>query len=155
MDKRRFLSEILIGIGVFFVGLYGLLESLKMPRGTPHDSPGLTPAFLSAVLMVLSLSLILYLLLRKGEGKLKKEFKGDEVALNKLRRRRLLVFIALTVAYVSLLGKIPYTLATFLFLIGSYLYFKSTKLYIAIGVAALISLGLAYSFGKLLAVRLP
>lgn len=156
MDKRRFFWEIGICISVFLIGLYGLLESLKMPKGTPHDSPGLTPAFLSAVLMLLSLSLILYLLIKRVRVSVfqVKEYTSEK-DLERIKTRRLLMFIVLTIAYVAVLGKIPYTLATFLYLIGSYIYFKSTKLYMAVGIAVLVSLGLAYSFGKLFAVRLP
>lgn len=154
MDRRRLLWEIIIGISVFFVGLYGLLESLKMPRGTPHDSPGLTPAFLSIVLMALSLGLVLYLLIRSRKSS-RSETQNNEKELEKIKAKRLLAFIVLTVAYIAVLGKIPYTLATFLYLVSSYLYFKSTKIHTAIAIALLVSLGLAYSFGKLFAVRLP
>ncbi|MBC7330863.1 MAG: tripartite tricarboxylate transporter TctB family protein [Synergistetes bacterium] len=161
MDRRRILNEIIIAFSVFLVGLYGLLESLKMPmpKGDPHGSPGLTPAFLSLVLMALSSGLIAYLFIKRREiGASRREAdesKKEERELERVRLKRLLTFMALTIAYVALLGRIPYVLATFLYLISSYICFRSAKLHIALGISILVSLGLAYSFGKLFAVRLP
>ncbi len=160
MDRKRWWWEFAIALFVFLIGAYGLFESLKMPTGDPHDSPGLTPAVLSAILMVLSAALMFYLLFifkRNLKGWSLSESKGRNEGSReeRLKTQRLVVFIALTVAYVALLGKIPYTLATFLYLVGSYLYFKSVKLHVAIGIALLVSLSLMYSFGHLLGVRLP
>lgn len=155
MNRIRWLWELLIAVSVFVIGVYGLLESLKMPRGTPHDSPGLTPSVLSIILMTLSVGMMIYLfVLRKRTGKVEDRTDEDR-DLEKVRTKRLILFIALTLTYVALLGKIPYVLATFLYLVVSYLCFKSVRFYVAIAIAALVSFGLMYSFGTLLAVRLP
>lgn len=162
MDRIRWKNELLIALGFLALGVFALLCSLAMPvEEDPFLSPGLTPALISTILIVLSLALIgMIFAARKNTpaadtpspaNKLSKQ----EQEMNKIRTRRTIVSVGVTVLYVLLLGKLPYGLLTFLYILAFLLYFKSTSVLKSIALSAVVSILLVYSFGTLFRVVLP
>ncbi|MGI6603521.1 MAG: tripartite tricarboxylate transporter TctB family protein [bacterium] len=161
MDRIRWRNELLIALGFLALSIFTLLQSLAMPvEKRVFLSPGITPGLLSVILIVLSLGLIAMLFVaRKNivpaedqESSLK---ESQERELNKLRTKRTIVSIFLTVLYVALLGRASYGILTFAYVLAFLCYFRSTSLLKAIILSAVLSVALVYSFGTLFRVALP
>lgn len=162
MDRIRWKNELLIALGFLALGVFALLCSLAMPvEEEPFLSPGLTPAVLSVILIVLSLALIGMIFatrrhLSQASGSSPTgDLPEEDQNLNKLRTRRTVVSIGLTLLYVLLLGKLPYGLLTFLYILAFLFYFRSTSLFKSVVLSAVVSILLVYSFGTLFRVVLP
>lgn len=162
MDRNTWRNELLIALGFLALAVFTLLSSLAMPVEEDRFlSPGLTPGLLSAILIVLSLSLLLMLFAARkniptghNSAPLTEEDKQQQ-QLNKLRTKRTIVSIVVTLLYVLLLGKVPYGILTFAYILTFLLYFKSTTLLKSIVLSAVVSVVLVYSFGTLFKVVLP
>lgn len=161
MDRIRWKNELLIALGFLALGVFAFLHSLAMPiEENRFLSPGLTPALLSLILISLSLALIgiLFAMRRQlspASTASPDKFPQEAQELNKLRTKRTVVSIGLTLLYVVLLRKLPYGLLTFLYILAFLIYFKSTSLLKSIALSAAVSLLLVYSFGTLFRVVLP
>lgn len=166
MPKADFITGILLlafGIGI-------LVESLRMPllenlRINPYTVPGIVPGFLGTIIGALSLILLVRAVVRGGY-RLDLTREGTAAFLRKESTRRTLLTILITLIYaVILLGRIPYILATVIFIFAFILLFeyreikkagKIGRMLLVDGSIALIA-GLAVSlvFQYLFLVNLP
>jgi len=135
-----------------------LEESLRMPvYDDIYTAPGLFPAFLSFCIIAMSLGLVFW-----GRRKSKLRAEGavevshEEAAVMVVERKRLFWAIGLILLYCFVfLGRINYTLATFVFLVLSMSFFKATKLHWIVIISALASFAVSYLFGKIFLIPLP
>jgi hypothetical protein len=106
-------SDLLGGAGWIFFGLLIVAESLRMDRFTSmgaelYTMPGFVPGMIGAVLVVLGA----VLMLRGWRRRAASQDATGEPLLN----RRIAITLALSLAYAGgLIGRVPFWLATFLF----------------------------------------
>jgi len=156
VSNKRWIGEILVAAAVVMLGILGFVFATRMPRGTPHESPGLTPTVISSLLILLGSILLVILVQKRIKIPITTESKTDQKKnVNLEKNKRILITLGLTIAYVIMLGKIPYSVATFLYVFVFLLALKSTNWIKAVGISVLVSLGLTYVFGELLRVVLP
>lgn len=119
MTRADLISAVLLGA----LGLAVVVESWRMPRlesldVNPWSVPGLVPGLIGAVLLLLATALLVRSLLRLRRG-------DSGAALPELSARRLLLAAALTLGYAAgLVGRLPFWLATFLFVTGFIVLFE-------------------------------
>lgn len=156
-ETERRSREKLAGVVVLAVSVAALVASLLMERvGSGIDrflgAPGLTPGFLSGVLILLSAMLVL----RNRDVPLPR----PQVVLDQAQRRMLGVFVLIAV-YIASLYWLPYLLSTFLMLAAFQLGFASRRrspryvLTWCLGYSAAISGALWYVFGEVFYIPLP
>jgi hypothetical protein len=108
-------SDLRGGFGWAVFGLAILIESLRMDRftamgGTLYTMPGLVPGTFGALLVLLGGALAWRSWRRLQEA------GSDAPAIDPLLNRRIVTMLVLTLAYaVGLIGRVPFALATFLF----------------------------------------
>jgi putative tricarboxylic transport membrane protein len=166
MPRADFLTSILLLV----FGIAVLIVSIKMPRFetmgvNPYSVPGIVPGFLGVAIAFLSLILFIRSIIQKGYrvGLTKEVVKGF---LYSDSTRRFLLSLALCVTYgVFLLGRIPYHIATGLFvlvfIIAFEFEFKESLLsqrktiISSLAEAVLVSAGVTFLFRYLFLVKLP
>jgi uncharacterized membrane protein YhaH (DUF805 family) len=133
IDRKDFFS----GVVTLALGLFALIESLRMPRLehlqiNPYTVPGLVPGLIGAVLTVLGLMLTARALKQARAAREAAEQSRDgardgardgdgstdepEPWLNDAGRRVILT-LAVTIAYAGFLfGRVPFTVATVVFI---------------------------------------
>lgn len=166
MPKADFLASILL----FIFGIAVLIASIKMPRfeaqgANPYSVPGIVPGFLGVAVTFLSLILFIRSVIHRGyKLGLTKEvirdfFKSDST-------KRFILSLTLCVIYaVFLLGRIPYHIATSLFvlvfIIAFEFQFKESlnsqrkTIIFSLVEALLVSAGVTSLFRYLFLVKLP
>jgi len=166
MPKADFLTSLLL----FVFGIAVLIVSIKMPRfeeqgANPHSVPGIVPGFLGVAIAVLSLILLIRSFTQRGyRVGLTKEVIKDFFKSDSTKR----FFLALTLCVVYgffLLGRIPYHIATALFVLVFIVAFEfqfkesllsQRKTIIGSVVeAVLVSAGVTFLFRYLFLVKLP
>ncbi len=114
MDRADFVTSVLL----IALGLGALIESWRMPRLehlaiNPYTVPGIVPGLLSAIILVLG-TVLLVRSLRCGGWRM--DFGAARDLLRDETARRLGLGLVLTFGYaVGLVGRVPYWLATVLF----------------------------------------
>lgn len=168
---NRFLDRL---SGVFFMFLGGLVVygALQMPRfedrGTAiYETPGFTPGFLGCALLICGLILIVR---PDRQGSESFSFWNEVMGMSATRKRALAA-LAMTLGYGAVLfGSVPYLVATFVFVFSFVCVFElilipSDKpretvqvprvLFIAAGLALVVSFLTRYVFQNLFLVQLP
>lgn len=166
MPKADFLTSILL----FVFGIAVLIASIKMPRfeaqgANPYSVPGIVPGFLGVATAGLSLILFIRSVIQKGYkvGLTKEVLKGF---LNSDSTKRFLLSLTLCVVYgVFVLGRIPYHIATALFVLVFIIAFefqlkqsllsKRKTVIFSVVEAVLVSAGVTFLFRYLFLVNLP
>lgn len=164
MDKADLVTSLLL-IGL---GLGAVIESWRMPRleelaVNPYTVPGIVPGLLGAIIVLLG-AILLARALRRGGWRL--DAGGVLALLGRESARRLYLSLVLTFGYAAgLVGKIPYWLATviFVFLFITLFEWKSAaapgQRVKAIGIALVQAVAVAAAvtavFQYLFLVRLP
>ena len=164
MDKADLVTSLLL-IGL---GLGAAVESWRMPRLeelaiNPYTVPGIVPGLLGAIIVLLG-AILLVRALRRGGWRL--DAGGVLELLRRESARRLYLSLALTFGYAAgLVGKIPYWLATviFVFLFITVFEWKSAaapgqrlrSAGIALGQAIAVAVAVTLVFQYLFLVRLP
>lgn len=163
-------ADFVTGIVLILVGLYVIFESWRMPRFEnlhvhPMSVPGLVPAFIAAVIIIFGLQLVFRGILRGGHRlSITREACGRIV--RDPGNQRLLVTAVLTVAYAGLMvGRVPYPLATGLFVFFFVLIFERTPgmtrakwvrcLLAAFILAVVTAVAVSVAFERLFLVTLP
>jgi putative tricarboxylic transport membrane protein len=163
-------ADYLTGLALILLSVYVLIESWRMPRLEhlqvhPLSVPGVVPAFLAVVLLVFGLILVGRSVKAGGHGlgwtreNMKKAFSDPGI-------QRLQLTAVLTIAYAGILvGRIPYWLATGLFIFVFVLVFEwrngmPAKERSRIGVVAailaiIVTAIVSYTFERLFLVTLP
>jgi putative tricarboxylic transport membrane protein len=158
--------------GLIFValGVAIVVECLRMPRFedlnvNPYTAPGLVPGMLGAI--ILMLGAVLFLRAARAGGWRLTERAPDAAPWSADRGvRRLLLSIALCLAYAGgLIGRLPFWLATFLFVAGFVILFewplaadrsdRLRRVAWAVLLAAAISAATSFVFQEIFLVRLP
>jgi putative tricarboxylic transport membrane protein len=161
-------ADLVTGLVLVALGIAVVVESLRMPRFehlniNPYTIPGLVPGAIGAVLLVLGAVLFVRAAVAGGW-----RFGGGTgvAALGDQGVRRLLLAVALCVGYAAgLVGRLPFWLATFLFVAGFVALFewpladgrhqRLRRLAFALGFGALIAAAVTLVFQKIFLVRLP
>lgn len=165
MDKADFITSIFLSL----FGLAILLISLRMPTfknlgANPYSAPGIVPAVLGAILLILGIVLMVRSINRKGY-QIKISYSGLILLFKQRSIQRLIIALLLSIAYIQLLGEINYFLLNsfyiLIFVLAYELDFKKSILkqketiIIAILEAFLIAGSIALIFQYLFLVRLP
>jgi putative tricarboxylic transport membrane protein len=156
-------ADLIMGMVFALLGLAVAWASLDMPRFAernvnPYTAPGLVPGVLGAIIMVLGTVLLVRAAMAGGwrlAGRLGDGGPGAQ---------RLLLALVLCLGYAAgLVGKIPFWLATFLFVSLFVVLFewpqgkdrRWRRLAIAVVYGALVSAAVTLVFQYLFLVRLP
>jgi putative tricarboxylic transport membrane protein len=151
------------------LGMAVVVESLRMPRFeqleiNPYTVPGLVPGALGAVILVLGAALLLRAT-RAGGWRLTVATETGGWSSDP-GVRRLLLAVALCLGYAAgLVGRLPFWLATFLFVTGFVVLFewpmpptraeRARRLVFALLFGAVVALVVTLVFQKIFLVRLP
>jgi hypothetical protein len=119
-EKNMAKADFITSIGLSIFGLAVLIRSLQMPRFkglgvNPYSVPGIVPGLLGVILLTLGLILLVRSIRQKGyrlgvSGKVVKAFIADAST-----KRFLLSLILCTVYAAFVLRRLPYPIATGLF----------------------------------------
>ena len=169
METRPLARADLITGAVFAaLGIAVIVESWNMPRLeersiNPWTVPGLVPGLLGVIIAVLGLILAVRSVLAGGMGPVPAE--ADPVEARAGRYRFWLCLIFCLVYAILLVGRLPFWLATVLFVFAFIAAFewrrddppraRTVKLAIAGVIAVLCAVTISYSFEYLFLVRLP
>jgi putative tricarboxylic transport membrane protein len=163
-------ADFLTGVVLILGSLYVIFESWRMPRmehlgAHPLSVPGVVPAFL-AFILILAGAVLVIRSVRAGGHRL--GFSADKVRkiLAKPGNQRLLLTLVLTIGYAGfLVGRIPYELATGLFVFAFIAIFewergrsatKQAWLLLMAAILAAVTTGLiSWAFERLFLVTLP
>jgi putative tricarboxylic transport membrane protein len=165
LNKLDFISaRVLIALGAGVV-----LESLRMPRLenlniNPYTVPGLVPGILGVVLLILGTVLLIRSILRGGW-----RISAGSASFGLLRHKglqRLLLALLLTLGYAAILvGRLPFWLATFLFVAAFIILFelllplprtqRLRSIVTALIQAVLVAVAVTFVFQEIFLVRLP
>jgi putative tricarboxylic transport membrane protein len=163
-------ADYLTGLALIVLSLYVLIESWRMPRLEhlqvhPLSVPGVVPAFLAAVLLVFGAILVGRSVIAGGHhlGWTRESMKK---AMADPGFQRLQLTAVLTIAYAGILvGRIPYWLATAVFIFAFILVFEwrsgmppkqKRRIGIVAAILAVIVTGaVSYVFERLFLVTLP
>lgn len=163
-------ADFVTSIFLTLFGLFILIVSLKMPRFeehnvNPYSVPGILPAFLGAIITLLGIVLLIRSIRQRGYllGIGKKEvvvFFSDESS------RRIFLTLIISLIYgLVFLGRIPFYLATGIFVFAFVMIFEyrfeesfagqRKKVLIALVMAVLVSAIVTAVFRYLFLVNLP
>ncbi len=164
MDKADLVTSVLL----ILLGLGAVVESWRMPRleelaVNPYTVPGIVPGLLGAIIVLLG-AILLVRALRRGGWRL--DAGGVLELLRRESARRLYLSLVLTFGYAAgLVGKIPYWLATviFVFLFITLFEWQSAAapsqrvkaMGIALAQAVVVTAAVTAVFQYLFLVRLP
>ncbi|NWF54292.1 MAG: tripartite tricarboxylate transporter TctB family protein [Syntrophaceae bacterium] len=163
-------ADFLTGLVLIGLSLYVLVESWRMPRLEhlkvhPLSVPGIVPAFLALVLLIFGLILVIRSV-KAGGHRLGWTREKVKKALSDPGMRRLRLTAVLSIAYAGILvGRIPYWLATALFIFIFVLAFEwrtettgkePTRIVVGAAILAMIvTAAVSYTFERLFLVTLP
>lgn len=163
------IADLVTGLVLLALGLATTVESYRMPRLEersidPWTVPGLVPGFLGVIIAVLGLALALRSL--AAGGLTAPSHTGIDVAEVRAGRFRFFLCLVLCIVYaVGLVGRVPFWLATGLFVFVFIAAFewnscddsraRTVKLVIAAVIAAAAATIVPFVFETLFLVRLP
>ena len=163
-------ADLVTGLAFVALGLAILVESLRMPRFehlnvNPYSVPGLVPGLLGAIILLLGGALALRAA-RAGGGQRGTGGGGIRAAFADIGTRRVALSVLLTVGYAGgLVGRVPFWLATGLFVFGYTALFewqgaqtarqRWTNLAVAAVLAVTTSAAVSWVFRYVFLVRLP
>jgi Tripartite tricarboxylate transporter TctB family len=163
-------SDFVTGLVFVAIGAAVVVECLRMPRFAelnvnPYTAPGLVPGILGAIILVLGVMLFLRAA-RAGGWRLTERPPDATPLLADPGTRRLLLSVILCVGYAGgLIGRLPFWLATFLFMATFVVLFewplaadrsdRARRVLWAMLLAAAISTAVSFVFQEIFLVRLP
>jgi len=163
-------ADFLTGIALILLSVYVIFESWRMPRLEhlkvhPLSVPGLVPAFLGSVIFIFAVILVVRSVLAGGH-RLGLSAEAARRALSHQGNRRLLLTAIISIGYAGfLVGRIPYWLATGLYVFAFMVIFEwrqgmTRRAYARLGLVAgilavLTSALVTWAFQSLFLVTLP
>jgi Tripartite tricarboxylate transporter TctB family len=163
-------ADFVTGLIFIALGLAVVIECLRMPRFeelnvNPYTVPGLVPGMLGAIILMFGAVLFLRAT-RAGGWRLTERAPDATPSLADPGTRRLLLAVALCLIYAAgLVGRLPFWLATFLFVAAFVVLFewplaadRSDRLrraLFAVVLGAVISAATSIVFQEVFLVRLP
>lgn len=163
-------ADLVTGLVFVLLGALVLVESLRMPTlrefgMNPYTAPGIVPGLLGIVIAGLGAVLVVRAARRGGfrlglTGAAARGVAASEAA------RRLVLTLVLTLGYAAgLIGRLPFWLATFLFVLAFVVLFEwrpglgarasARTAIVALVLAAAVSAIVTYVFQNVFLVRLP
>ena len=168
MEMKK--ADYLTGLALILLSVYVLVESWRMPRLEhlqvhPLSVPGIVPAFLAVVLLVCGLILV-GRSVKTGGHRLGWTRESMKRIFSDPGIQRLQLTTVLTIAYAGILvGRIPYWLATGLFIFAFVMIFewrsgmpvkeRSRIGLVAAILAIVVTAAVSYTFERLFLVTLP
>ena len=149
---RGHTSDLLVGVLFLLLAAFIVYEATGMLHRGKYlvDSPGFIPLLMGISMSVLSIILITQMLINKAylnfSGWLRDTLKSEDF------KRWFTVFIITTI-YFLFIGRISFYYLTFAYLMAMFLYFRSTKIWFMILVAAGVSAMMHFVF--YLGFRMP
>jgi hypothetical protein len=169
-EKNMPKADFVTAIGLSLFGLAIIIRSLQMPRfanvgANPYSVPGIVPGLLGIVLTTMGLMLLARSIRRKGY-RLGLTRETIRAFFADASTRRFLITLFLSVIYgVFVLRRIPYALATGLYVLafilifeyrpGERLFSQKRTLFFSFLEALLVSAGVTLVFRYLFLVDLP
>ena len=163
-------ADFVTGLIFFTLGVAVVVESLRMPRFeeldvNPYTAPGMVPGILGAIILMLG-AVLFVRAARAGGWRLAERTPDAQPFLADPGARRLRLAIALCLLYAAgLVGRLPFWLATFLFVAGFVALFewplaadrsdRLRRVLFAVVLGALISAATSIVFQEIFLVRLP
>ncbi len=116
MPKADFLTSIiLLAFGISVTVMAFQMPTLADKGQGPYAAPGLVPGFLGIIITILSFSMLIRSIIRRGHRAVVSR-QGVNSFFQEVGTRRMGLTILLAVLYGFSLGQINFTLATFLFI---------------------------------------
>lgn len=168
-EKSMLKADLITSIVLIAFGTAILVLSLGMPtmadqNQSVYSAPGIVPGFIGVMLLLLSLSMFIRSLKRKAFAEFR-EGIVPKAALSQETTRRILLTVALCLAYAFLLGKLWFPIPTFLFVLVFILLFEYDfkaalkpqikKVLVALVIALITTVSVTLVFQKLFLVNLP
>ena len=152
-------SDLVMGVILFIFGLYLIIDALGMKIYNSFlDAPGFFPFILGIVFVGFGVTMLVTSLMNDGAKEAQKTFKLDNLAKLFLSNetKRVVVLLAIMVFYIFILiGRINFTVATFIYLFVTFFYLKSTTLIKNIIISLLTALIISGIFKYLFIIPLP
>lgn len=152
--------DIVFGVILVLLGMFFAWQSYKMPwngisGGGVLAAPGLLPLIISIVLMLCGVILIVSAV-KEGTRITKEDLKAALKVLKSKAAVRIYVMLVIIAGYIfGLVGRIEFTLATFIFLSVFFLYVKAGKWWGCLILAAVVAVAISFAFGTLIGIPLP
>ena len=155
--------DLVFSVVLFAFSLFFFVNALKMPRenlgsfggNSVATAPGILPAIISGILMLLAV--LLFVSAYKENARITREDLLKALAAVKSRqslRIALVVLIVIVYAFL-LLGNIPYSLATAVYLFVFMLVFKADKIWKLALISVITALCIWAFFGQVAMIPLP
>jgi hypothetical protein len=126
-----------------------LVGTLGMPRGTAeHPGPGLWPLAVGVAWIVISVLVI-------AEAAMSSEVGGEIELPTGRERRNVLIFVAVTIAFVVLLPTLGQYIAASLYAVAVIKLLGTMSWPRAVAFGVLLGAGISFAFITLLQIRLP
>lgn len=149
-------EEIIIGVIIFFFSISVYVESVKLPDfGKSYESPGLLPAFIAVVMLILSLIMIVGEV--KKELKLKRENKKlqENIEKESLWNVRTLLAIIIILFYVVILPYVGFLVASIIFLFILMLFLRAGNIFLIGLISVAVPVAIQYLFANVLKQLIP
>jgi hypothetical protein len=147
-DPQRRGRMILGGASLMVAAGY-LVEALGMPRGTAeHPGPGLWPIAVGVAWIVISILVI-------AEAAVSSEVAGEIELPTGSERRNVLIFLAVTVAFVVLLPVLGQYIAASVYAVAIIKLLSSLSWARAVAYGVVLGAGISFAFITILQIRLP
>ena len=165
-EKTMIKADFYTSVVLMAFGITVTVMAVKMPviERDPYSSPGVLPAVLGVIITGLSFFMLIRSLYR-SKGHLGVPGNSVKSFLKEIATRKMIVTIVLCLLYVFLLGKVQFSLLTFLYVFIFIVFFEcdrkipvvqqKKKLLIAGIVAVLSAVLITVVFQYLFLVRLP
>jgi putative tricarboxylic transport membrane protein len=145
--QRR--GRMIFGAVSLMVAVGYLVEALGMPRGTSqHPGPGQWPLAVGVAWIVISILVI-------AEAAISTEIGGEIELPTGRERRNVLIFLAVTVAFVVVLPVLGQYIAASLYAVAVVKLLSTVSWARAVGYGVLLGAGISFVFITLLQIRLP
>jgi hypothetical protein len=155
-------ADLGMGVGLILFGLIVVVATLRMSWNIAHvqgagwyAAPGFIPLGVSIVLILQGFFLARHALREGGRWE-----KGDLVQIRKSlasesTRRSALVALLLSVYVFGLVGRLHFTLASFLFIAAFILLFRKGPIWRALLISGVASVSISFLFQQLARIPLP
>jgi len=159
-DKsKRSTSDLIMGVILTVFGVYLGVEALGMRvYNTFLDAPGFFPLILGIIFVTFGLVMFISALLAGSVEAAKETFSKENllsILLDSQTKRVIILSFFMIVYIYGLIGRVHFTLATFLYLIVTFLYLKSTTLIKSVIISVVSALLISAVFQYLFKIPLP
>lgn len=152
-------ADLVMGILLIMAGIAVIYSSLQMKvYKTFLDAPGFFPLILGIIFNILGLLMIVSAARRKGHLHVFDIFSPlrFKAVIESIEFRRVSVLIFLMVVYIFvLIGRVHFTLATFLYLFFTFLFLKSTSVIKNLAISLVTALLVSALFTEIFSIPLP